>query len=48
MANFNINRAGFAIAGLFAMVWAIAIAYWRIAKVEQRWASPCLVQAGDR
>jgi high-affinity nickel-transport protein len=48
VANFNINRAGFAIAGLFAMVWAIAIAYWRIAKVEQRWATPCVVQSGDR
>jgi high-affinity nickel-transport protein len=39
MANFNINKAGFAIAGLFLAVWAIAIGYWRIAKVETRWAA---------
>jgi nickel/cobalt transporter (NiCoT) family protein len=38
MASFNINKAGFAIAGLFAAVWAIAIGYWKIAKVETRWA----------
>ena len=34
MANFNIDKAGFAIAGLFLAVWAIAIGYWRIARVE--------------
>ena len=39
MTNFNINKAGFAIAGLFLAVWAIAIGYWRIAKVETRWAA---------
>jgi nickel/cobalt transporter (NiCoT) family protein len=38
MANFDINRAGFAIAGLFVVVWIVAIAYWRIGKVEMRWA----------
>jgi high-affinity nickel-transport protein len=37
MANFNINKAGFAIAGLFVVVWAVAIGYWRLAKVETRW-----------
>jgi len=37
MANFNINHAGFAIAGLFVVVWAVAIAYWRFGKVEARW-----------
>ena len=39
MANFNINHAGFAIAGLFVVVWAGAIAYWRLGKVEARWAT---------
>jgi high-affinity nickel-transport protein len=37
MAAFDINRAGFAIAGLFVLVWAAAIAYWRVAKLDQRW-----------
>jgi high-affinity nickel-transport protein len=40
MANFNINVAGFCIAALFVIIWAIAIAYWRYGKVEQRWSSP--------
>jgi high-affinity nickel-transport protein len=39
MANFDINRAGFAIAGLFAVVWVVAVGYWRFAKVETRWAA---------
>jgi len=39
MANFDINRAGLAIAGLFVIVWAIAIAYWRYGNLETRWTS---------
>jgi nickel/cobalt transporter (NiCoT) family protein len=37
MAGFNINVAGFCIAGLFVTVWAVALAYWRWGKVEDRW-----------
>ena len=37
MANFNINKSGFAIAGLFVVVWAIAISYWKAADVETKW-----------
>ena len=39
MANFNINVAGFCIAGLFIAVWAVALAYWRWGNVEDRWTS---------
>jgi nickel/cobalt transporter (NiCoT) family protein len=39
MANFNINVAGFCIAGLFVLVWVVAIAYWRLGKVEDRWSA---------
>jgi high-affinity nickel-transport protein len=39
MANFNINVAGFCIAGLFVLVWAVALAYWRLGKVEDRWSA---------
>jgi high-affinity nickel-transport protein len=38
MADFNINHAGFAIAGLFVVVWAVALAYWRLGNVEAKWA----------
>jgi high-affinity nickel-transport protein len=39
MANFNINLAGFCIAGLFIFVWAVALIYWRVGKVEDRWSA---------
>ena len=39
MANFNINVAGFCIAALFVLVWAAALLYWRLGKVEARWSS---------
>jgi high-affinity nickel-transport protein len=39
MANFNINLAGFCIAGMFVLVWAVALLYWRVGKVEDRWTS---------
>ena len=39
MANFNINVAGFCIAGLFIGVWAVAITYWRMGRVEEKWTA---------
>lgn len=36
MAGFNINRAGFAVAGQFGVVWAIALGYWCFGQVEKR------------
>jgi nickel/cobalt transporter (NiCoT) family protein len=39
MANFDINVAGFCIAGLFVLVWAAALTYWHVAKVETRWSA---------
>src|SRR6202789_3775910 len=39
MANFNINLAGFAIAAMFVLVWAVALTYWRVGKVEDRWSA---------
>ena len=39
MANSNINVAGFCIAGIFVLVWAVALTYWRAGKVEDRWSA---------
>jgi high-affinity nickel-transport protein len=39
VANFNINLAGFCIAGLFVLVWVAALLYWRFGKIEDRWTS---------
>ncbi len=38
MADFDINKAGFTIAGLFVVVWAMALAIWRFGHIESRWA----------
>jgi high-affinity nickel-transport protein len=40
IAGLDLNNVGFIIVGLFVAVWTIAVAYWRIAKVETRMSSP--------
>jgi len=47
VANFDINRAGFAIAGLFVVVWAAAIAYWKLAGLDRRWTPAAADRAAD-
>ncbi|MEV6297343.1 HoxN/HupN/NixA family nickel/cobalt transporter [Streptomyces sp. NPDC051896] len=37
ISGIDLNNAGFVIVGLFVVVWACALGYWRIAKVEHRW-----------
>jgi high-affinity nickel-transport protein len=41
--GFNLNAAGFVIVGLFAVTWVVALLYWRLARVEEKW-SAALVQ----
>lgn len=36
-ATFNINLAGFIIAGMFVAVWVIALGIWRFGDIESRW-----------
>ena len=37
LANFDINKAGFYIVGLFVVVWVAALAVWRFGRIESRW-----------
>jgi high-affinity nickel-transport protein len=37
ISGIDLNNVGFVIVGLFVAVWAIALTYWRLAKVEHRW-----------
>ena len=37
MAHFNLNSAGFVIVGLFAATWVVALAVWRLGRIESRW-----------
>ncbi|MFF4588276.1 HoxN/HupN/NixA family nickel/cobalt transporter [Streptomyces sp. NPDC001388] len=37
IAALDLDNVGYVIVGLFVLVWAAAIAYWRFARVEERW-----------
>ncbi|MEU6173612.1 HoxN/HupN/NixA family nickel/cobalt transporter [Streptantibioticus parmotrematis] len=39
ISGIDLNNVGYVIVGLFVVVWACALAYWRIAKVEHRWGA---------
>lgn len=38
IAGIDLDSVGYVIVGLFVVVWAAAVSYWKVAKVEQRWA----------
>jgi high-affinity nickel-transport protein len=46
VASVDLNTAGFWIVGMFAVTWLVAVAVWRIGKLEDRW-SPEAVSAAD-
>jgi len=37
MQDFNINKAGFVIVGMFILAWAVALSVWRFGRIEQKW-----------
>ena len=37
--NINVNMLGFVIVGLFIATWAIALAVWRLGRIEERWSA---------
>jgi high-affinity nickel-transport protein len=37
ISGIDLDNVGYIIVGLFVVVWACAIAYWRLADVEHRW-----------
>jgi high-affinity nickel-transport protein len=37
-ARIDLNDVGYAVVGLFALTWVVAIAAWRLGRIEQRWA----------
>ncbi|MFJ3335375.1 HoxN/HupN/NixA family nickel/cobalt transporter [Streptomyces sp. NPDC086766] len=39
IAGLDLDNVGYVIVGLFVVVWAAALSYWKVAKVEQRWAA---------
>jgi high-affinity nickel-transport protein len=39
ISGLDLDNVGYVIVGLFVVVWAAALGYWKVAKVEQRWAT---------
>jgi high-affinity nickel-transport protein len=39
MFNFDINKAGFVIAGMFVLTWVGAMLIWRFGRIEERWSA---------
>ena len=37
MGNFDINKAGFVIVGVFMLTWTVALSIWHFGKIEQKW-----------
>jgi len=50
MGNFDINKAGFAIVGVFILTWVAALAIWHFGRIEQRWdtSQPATATDGTR
>jgi nickel/cobalt transporter (NiCoT) family protein len=47
MYNFDINKAGFVIVGMFVVTWAAAMLIWRYGHIEERWMAR-LQPGGDQ
>jgi len=45
--GFNINTAGFVIVGLFVFTWVVALLYWRLARVEEKWSSALVQETAE-
>ena len=39
IAGIDLDYAGYAIVGLFALSWALAVAIWYFGRVEERWSA---------
>jgi high-affinity nickel-transport protein len=37
MGNFDLNKAGFVIVGIFVLTWAVALSIWHFGHIEQKW-----------
>jgi high-affinity nickel-transport protein len=40
LTDVDLGSVGYVLAALFALTWAVAVAVWRLGRIEQRWALP--------
>jgi nickel/cobalt transporter (NiCoT) family protein len=38
LAGLDLNYVGYAIVGLFVLTWLVAVAVWRLGRIEERWS----------
>jgi high-affinity nickel-transport protein len=44
ISGIDLDNVGYIIVGLFVVVWACALSYWRLARVEHRWTAEAAEQ----
>jgi high-affinity nickel-transport protein len=37
LGNLDLNSVGYVIVALFAATWAVALVWWKVGRVEDRW-----------
>jgi nickel/cobalt transporter (NiCoT) family protein len=47
MTAFDINKAGFVIAGVFVITWVAALAVWRFGQIEEKWDAAMFKNLAD-
>ncbi len=47
VAGLDLNSVGFVIVGLFVLTWLVALAVWRLGRIEQRWERDLAVPLPD-
>jgi high-affinity nickel-transport protein len=47
MSKFDLNTAGFVIAGMFVLTWAAAMVIWRFGRIEEKWTARLDRRGGD-
>lgn len=40
VGSLDLEYVGFAIVGLFVLTWAVAVAVWKLGRIEERWGTP--------
>ncbi len=39
LSSLDLNYVGYAIVGLFVLTWAVALAVWRLGRIEEKWSA---------
>jgi high-affinity nickel-transport protein len=47
LANVDLNYVGYAIVALFVLTWAIALAVWKLGRIEEKWSTGLRTGAPD-